>query len=359
MHWGGGEALLASIGTELARLGHSVSWIVREHSEVAEQISADGSEVLFSLRSRGVHWSDWWCTRRALGRWAPDVVVLNDTHAVPLVGALVALCRKPRPIRLAYKHTIFPLRSSLKYRWLSDKLICVSEAARKTVVDGGLPPAHAAVIYGGCPPIIPDPTARQRVRSALGLEPAQLLIVSVGSLLACKGHSDLLAAMPGLLSLHPELFLAIAGEGAERASLEEQIRELGIAGRVRLLGFRSDAIHLIEAADLVVHPSHAEGLSLVLIQAQMLHKPLVATAVGGAAEVLGPPGQRTAWIAQPRDSSDLAQEIGTAIGALRADSEELRVRLAATSQRMKQEFSIGVSAQKLAELAAEMLELRS
>ncbi len=77
----------------------------------------------------------------------------------------------------------------------------------------------------------------------------------------------------------PNAHLAIAGEGALRTKLEETIRENNLASRVHLLGFRQDADRWLSAASVVIHPSLQEGLSLVLIQAQMLRKIIVSTAL--------------------------------------------------------------------------------
>lgn len=368
-HWGGGEALLISIGSELTRLGHSVSCIVRHGGEVERRALDAGTRVLHTTKKRGSNLADWLAIRSVLRQWSPDVVVLNDSHAVPLVGSAVWLCRSPRPLRLAIKHTIFRLHSQLKYRLLCDKLICVSQAALQTVLDGGLPRRHAEVIHGGCRPVSPTPNARQEVRTEFNLAPAQFLIVAVGSLLDCKGHRELIEAVKQLTPTHPGLVVLIAGEGEERESLQQQIDDSGLSTRVRLVGYRDDAPRLLDAADLVVHPSHAEGLSLVLIQAQMLGKPIVATAVGGTREVLAADSHEcSSWIAQPRNPQSLAQCISAAHAALlippgdcvapdRAHTE-LNHKLAATAARMREKFTVEASATELAELANRLLSTK-
>ncbi|MCA9133847.1 MAG: glycosyltransferase family 4 protein, partial [Planctomycetales bacterium] len=358
-HWGGGEALLWSLGGELRQSGHSVGWIVRRDSEVQEHLRSRAAPVLHAIQGRGLNVRDWLAIRRSLRGWVPDIVLLNDSHAVPLVGSATWFCRRPRPLRLAYKHTIFPLRSPLKYRLLSDKLVCVSEAARQTVVQGGLAAKRAVVIHGGCQ--LPQPTAdaRASVRQELGLEPDEPLLVCVGNLLACKGHGDLLNAMELLHRRHPKLRLVIAGRGEEQARLQRQIDRLGLGQQVQLLGYRDDAQRLLEAADLVVHPSHAEGLSLVLIGAQMLCQPIVATAVGGAQEVLGfGTPQCSSWIAEPHSPRSLAEQITAALRAIEHDSDALHGKLAATAERMRTDFTIQSAAEKLSQLAAQLLSHR-
>lgn len=354
-NWGGGETLLASVGKELLQSGHQVCWIVREEGDLHQKVRRNAGTVLHATKKRGSNLRDWFGIRRALRDWHPDVVILNDSHAVPLVGSAALFCRSPRPLRLAYKHTVFPLRSPLKYRLLCDQLVCVSDAALKTVIHGGLKPHHAVVVRGGCAPVKPDPGARSSVRKEFDVSADQLLLVSIGSLLECKGHVELVEAL-AILGPQSNSVVLIAGEGDERRKLESQIESRGLAAKVRLLGHRTDALRLLSAADLVVHPSHAEGLSLVLIQAQMLCKPIVATAVGGAQEVLaaGSPAC-SAWIAQPRNAADLATQIKLATAALSTPSRELEEKLQQTAAVMLRDFSVSASAAQLAELAASLL----
>lgn len=354
-HWGGGETLLASMGRQWMRSGHSLSCIVRRGSEVEQQALASGTTILHATQDRGTNLSDWWAIRRALRNWSPDVIVLNDSHAVPLVGSAALFCRRPKPVRLAYKHTVFRLHSGLKYRLLSDKLVCVSQAALQVALEGGVPQRHAQMIYGGCRPLHSDPTARSEIHAELGLAPEQRLLVCVGSLLECKGHRELVDAMGLLEAKRSDLVAVIAGEGEQRSKLEALIASRGLTHQVRLLGYRHDAQRLLDAADLVVHPSHSEGLSLVLIQSQMLGKPIVATAVGGTREVLAADSAEcSSWLAQPGDAQSLAACITQALAAIDNPSPEFREKLLATTARMHQQFTIATSANKWVELAAHL-----
>jgi glycosyltransferase involved in cell wall biosynthesis len=353
-NWGGGEALLWSIGQELQALGHEVAWIVRDTGGLKERIQGAQAQVLQCLTGRGRAPGQWLATVRALRAYSPDILIANDTHSVPLVGSAALFCRPKRPVRLAYKHTIFPLRSKLKYRWLSDKLVCVSQAARGVVLDGGVPAARTAVIYGGCIPPTHDPQARSWATHELGVGSDEKLLVCVGNLLSCKGHSVLIEAISQVVRVDPKIQLVIAGEGEERPRLTELIDRLQLQRHVRLLGYRKDADRLLDAADLVVHPSLSEGLSLVLIQAQMLGRPVVATAVGGTTEVLAAqaPELCTAWLAEAGNADSLAKRIREACEAIAADSGDFAARLETTASRTRETFGLRESVRQLVELAS-------
>ncbi|MFN3191560.1 MAG: glycosyltransferase [Aureliella sp.] len=358
-HFGGGEVLIASIGEELSRCGHEVSWVVRADSSTQRRLEERGLQIAHRFTGRGRSPFDILALRRHLKLSRPDVLVMNDTHAVMLAGLASFGLGENRPIRLAYKHTVFPLRSKYKYQKLTDRLVCVSEAAQQVVVEGGLPRGDTEVIYGGVQaPIHSSISAadRARLRRNLGIEEGQSMLLSVGSLLDCKGHADLIEAM-ATSSLLKRSQLLVAGEGPQRAALESLIAERRISSRVRLMGHRSDVEELMHAADLLVHPSHAEGLSLVLIQAQMLRKPIVATAVGGAAEVLNSNHDQVGcWISQPASPFHLRKSLEQAVAVIGdpAQVDSMRVALEITATRAESRFNISQVGQRLVTLAEQL-----
>ncbi|MGW6983473.1 glycosyltransferase family 4 protein [Streptomyces sp. NPDC054932] len=133
-----------------------------------------------------------------------------------------------------------------------------------------------------------------KVRAELGAVERPLLI-AVGSLVPHRGYSVLLDAAREWRGLDPVPLLVIAGEGPLRAELARRIEAEGLP--VRLLGRRRDAAQLLAAADLAVLPSRWEARALLAQEALRAGVPLVATAVGGVAELVGdgavlvPPGK--------------------------------------------------------------------
>jgi glycosyltransferase involved in cell wall biosynthesis len=76
------------------------------------------------------------------------------------------------------------------------------------------------------------------------------------------------------------------GDGPLRASLEAHARRLGLRERVVFAGVREDVAGVLALLDVVVLPSHTEGLSNVLLESMAMARPVVATAVGGNPDVL-------------------------------------------------------------------------
>lgn len=125
-------------------------------------------------------------------------------------------------------------------------------------------------------------------------------ILYVGRLHPQKGLDTLVRAA----ALLPGVPVTLAGDGPERAALEQLAGQLGVAGRVLVTGFRPhrEVPALLAAADVVVLPSRYEELGTALVEAMAAGRPVVASAVGGIPELvrdgvdglLVPPGEPVA-----------------------------------------------------------------
>ncbi len=172
-----------------------------------------------------------------------------------------------------------------------DRFIVVSQALKRRLVESwGLPEARVALIHSGVETdrLVPASGSDdgRRLRLELGLAEHARLVCAVGRLVWQKGFEHLLAALPGLLALVPEVGLAIVGEGPLRADLEARARRLGIGERVRFLGFRSDVPSLLRGCDVLVLPSLQEGFPMITLEAMALGVPIVATDIEGVVEQL-------------------------------------------------------------------------
>jgi glycosyltransferase involved in cell wall biosynthesis len=183
-------------------------------------------------------------------------------------------------------------------------------------------PLHKIVaIPNGIPePASIDASGVTRIRQQLG-HAEEPLLLTPGRLAPEKGLEDLLQAVRMLAYRTPRFTMALAGDGPLRPTLEQMIAALGLQGRVRLLGFRRDIPALLAAADIIVLPSHREGLSIALLEAMAMGRPIVATAIGsnlevtqnGRCAVVVPAGRPEALaesIAELLESPNRARQIG-------------------------------------------------
>ena len=122
-------------------------------------------------------------------------------------------------------------------------------------------------------------------RAKLGLAPGDIALLSVGDLNENKNRGVLVEAL-ALLPANYKFF--IAGEGPLHGALEQKARRLGVADRVKLLGFCKDVAALLNACDLFCFPSRHEGLPVSLIEAMACGTSCLASNARGCADVLRP-----------------------------------------------------------------------
>jgi glycosyltransferase involved in cell wall biosynthesis len=130
-------------------------------------------------------------------------------------------------------------------------------------------------------------TTRYCVRQSLGLKEAQVTLIIVANLIPYKGHAELLKALGELVPHFPDICLLVVGQdrGIEN-ELRAQAKDLGLAHAIKWLGLRRDIPDLLAAADIYVCASHEEGFSNSLLEAMAAGKAVIATKVGGNAEML-------------------------------------------------------------------------
>ncbi len=112
----------------------------------------------------------------------------------------------------------------------------------------------------------------------LGLSEGDFALLSVGDLIPRKNQAAIVGALP---LLPDNVKLLVCGDGVERGNLESQISQLGLQGRVRLLGFRSDIAEVMHACDALVFPSVHEGLPVSVMEAMASGLPVIASSIRG------------------------------------------------------------------------------
>jgi len=125
------------------------------------------------------------------------------------------------------------------------------------------------------------------LRRQLDLDESHFVIGKIGRLFKLKGHADLVTAFAALLPQAPHARLLLVGDGVLRGEIENQIRILGLTGKVILTGLvpPDEVARYVGVMDCLAHLSYREALSRALPQALAAGKPVVAYDFDGAEEV--------------------------------------------------------------------------
>ncbi|MGI8749467.1 MAG: glycosyltransferase family 4 protein [Thermoleophilaceae bacterium] len=271
---------------------------------------------------------------RALGRdvrrLAPlardrGVSLVHDNTSVVLSGGAVA--RRAKAAHTIHVREIYAsaggraaqgLWPLMRRRLLAaDGLACISEAVAGQF--GGSPKAR--LVRDGLVRA-PHPGGRAPARATLGLDPEAFTVALVGRISDWKGQDVLARALAEPALAEIAALGVVAGDAVAGTNEEQRLdalaAQLGVAGRLRRLGFRDDVDVVLGAADVLVVPStRPEPLGLVALEAAAAGLPVVASAHGGITEAVI--DGETGTLVAPGDPRALAV-------ALRALADEPRRR---------------------------------
>lgn len=140
---------------------------------------------------------------------------------------------------------------------------------------------------------------------------ARHVAVIVGHLSEVKGYPTFFKAAARVVRRMDSVAFLVVGEEmvhtGYRDHLERLVQSLGIAHCTHFLGWRKDVADVLRAADVMVLPSHAEGLPLAVLEAMACGKPVVATPVNGVPEAVIDGG--TGILVAPGDDEALAEAL--------------------------------------------------
>jgi glycosyltransferase involved in cell wall biosynthesis len=189
-----------------------------------------------------------------------------------------------------------------------------------------------------------DPAARRAIRGELGIPMDCPLISMIGNLMPGKGIEHLLGAAPAIRRQHPAARFVIVGGMANnrpryRESLLKRRAELGLDRDFLFVGHRNDVARILLASDVYVHPSESEACPLAVLEAGASGRPVVATRVGGTAELIE--DRVTGILIDPKAPAQIAE----AVLALLGDPATARLLGERGAARIRRLFSLDVCAE--------------
>jgi len=234
-----------------------------------------------------------------------------------------------------------------------DKFIVVSEALRRTLIEGHkIAPEKVVRIYNGIEldKYNPELYSREKVRKELRIGPDEPLVGAIGRLVWQKGFPFFIRAASYVLRTIPEAKFLLVGDGPLRSELEDMIEELGLAENFVLAGFREDIPEVLAALDVLVLSSLREGLPMILLEGMAMARPVVATDIEGISEVVE--HNRTGILVPPKDPQALAEGIIT----LLRDRDKARRMGQAGRKRVEERFSVEEMVRRTQEVYESVLE---
>jgi len=171
--------------------------------------------------------------------------------------------------------------------------------------------------------------------------------VCVGRISEQKGHLILLEAISMLAAQGEQFKVVLVGDGPLRSDIETLIHQLKLQGYIEITGWATNAEvqrHILNSQVMVV-PSFAEGLPVVVMEALALGRPVLATYIAGMAELVTP--GLCGWLVPAGSSERLATAMAT---VLHTPLETLTAMGQAGAQQVAQDHDAALEASKLRQL---------
>jgi glycosyltransferase involved in cell wall biosynthesis len=255
-----------------------------------------------------------------IDQFEPDIVLSWMNRASVLTGKALAKSSAAPPLigRLGGYY-------DLKYYAGCDHLVGNTPDIVRYILDQRWPKQSVHFV----PNFVSEMAGTQLPRHAFNVPDDALLVLAAGRLHQNKAFDTLLTAMKNL----PGVYLILAGDGVDARKLESLALKIGIADRVRFLGWRTDMSNLMATVDLLICPSRIEPLGNVVIEAWACNVPVVAAASDGPAWLIN---EGEDGILVPVDEPDLLSD---AIRSLAEDPAVASRLVAAGRKRYEEEFT--------------------
>ncbi|MFC2053201.1 glycosyltransferase [Chloroflexota bacterium] len=270
--------------------------------------------------------------------------ILGRLNKVPIIIA----SRRSVNIGGVWRETLMRRTSGM-----NDKIIAVSEAARKAEIErSNVSSDKVVTIYNGLDPSPYNSVSDEaglELRNSLGIPDDALLLGAIGRLHPSKGFNDLISAMVQLKAENNSIRLLIVGEGKLLNYLKLHVYNNNLSETIKFTGMRNDIPVILSALNVLVSPSLWEGLPNVVLEAMAAGKPVVATSVGGTPEAVV--DGVTGLLVPPQNPEALANAI-----LLLLENSELRIRMGrAGRERVLNHFSIQRMVKRTEQLYQELM----
>jgi len=237
-------------------------------------------------------------------------------------------------------------------------IVTVSEFLRQRfITDFGFQPDKVHTIYNGADSERYNLSKYSKdqltkLREGLDIKPNEKVVSLIARLYESKGQQYLIAAAKAVVEKCPNVKFLLVGNGEHEEKFRRQVSENGIEDIIIFTGYREDIPELIAISDIVVRPSDMEGFPINMLEAMLMRKPVIATAIAGVPEMIT--HGENGFMIEPGDVDGLAKYITTILL-----DEELGTKLGnAGEQIVLEKFTLKSLINKVEKIYTSVVENR-
>jgi glycosyltransferase involved in cell wall biosynthesis len=354
-----------------------INWVLNfDRSEfeihVANFVGDRNREIPFltAAKAAGIHvWPVPWTKFKPFLRCAREVarlireldIDILHTHAYygDAVGAITGFLVPVKTVATVYVWGKYELHRQIMQLidWTAIQFIdqvtghCRDTARRTYVI--GKRTDQIPVLYPGHPEFhMPTPERRRQLRHEAGIRDDEILLINVGRLAPEKAQDQLIKSFRPVHDRFPNTRLWIFGVGFDwiEKSLLDLKKQLNLDSAVELVGFKPN---YLEMADMMVHPSHVEGMPLAVLGGMSAALPIVATAVNGVPELID--HGRTGLLVKENDVEGFSRSVIEML----SDWPKAQAMGRAARKRVETEYSIPTAIQNVQAIYREMMQYKT
>jgi len=239
-----------------------------------------------------------------------NLIIKNDIDIVHMhtwlahhIGAIASRLSDTKAV--VTRRMDFPVKDNLInrlfYDVLVDKVVAISDAVKKAILNSGISPYKVLVINSSL-------NLKKFNRSAVVSSKNDKIIIGTTSILSeRKGLRYLIDAAPQVIQKHPTVRFHIVGDGPEKHRLISYVKENGLSNYFVFKGLRKDVSKSMMEFDLFVSTSLHEAFGVSIIESMACKIPIIATSVGGIPEIVK--NNKTGILVPPKNSKALSKAI--------------------------------------------------
>jgi glycosyltransferase involved in cell wall biosynthesis len=322
---GGAERFLIDLILNLDKeIFDPVLVLFKRGGEWEQELAAQNIPVVIFHKKWKIDLLNFWQLLNFLKKFQPQII--HTQLGGDIYGRLAAKLLKT-PVIITTEQNVNPdetwyynLAKKITARW-ADKIVAISRAVKKDTLNRYQTPEDKIIIIPNGVKI--ETFISSDLNSATknnSEESRPFLIGTIGRLSPQKGQTVLIEALTRLKT--PNFRCLIASDGELRDKLTEQIKTSGLENKVELVGYVNATVFL-NSLDIFVLPSLWEGLGIVLLEAGLCGRPVIASAVDGITDIID---KDTGWLVAPGDAQDLTEKIDWLLNNLGTPEVNLKVK---------------------------------
>lgn len=357
--WGGTEMHVPILSGKLRDRGHDVLLALHPKGAIVREARALDIPIETIPVGGYVNPASTCALKRCIRRFRPRVIHLHLSRDLWQTVPAARLAGFGGPILLTKHVGSYVTKKDPVHRWLYrrvSRIITVSETLNRNVRETcPIPPDRVVTVHPALDLERFDPVRydREDTRRSLDIVPEAIVVGTVGRVSPGKGYEEFLRAARMLRDRHPDKLLrfvvvgsASYGEEAYHDGIVRYARELDLAETVLFTGFRRDIPALLNAMDVFIFPSRAEGFGATVIEAMAMGVACVSTRSDGTLDTVVE--GETGLVFQGGDAEGLARSVESLL-----TDERLRGRIAENGYRQARErFNLDAMADRVEALYA-------